>query len=215
MNTNGYAEIIGFTPATEPNKREIYLNYLSNLSDQGIMSPLLWTGPDNNDFTGSVMDIYRKSELQHCVKQKIFTLLKYVKDPDKDLFQYGLQHVFRQKEIKSFLHEMNAFRSIWSQQYSDLMDSLEEKSTFLMTFFKFPELLHPYIKSSSLLLGTIRSIYDLEIDPTLSFKKLEQKLIPLCQDANDQFRKNMIDAFIRTTDETEFIYKTKYHLARV
>lgn len=211
ISEKGIAEVVGYTQTKSSNKKESYMNFLGNLLDRGVRSPLLWTGPDNCEFTESVLEVYRKADLQHCIRHKIFSSLKSVSMLDQEFFKYGLEQVFKQKDIGSFLRAMNHFRLQWKDRYPDITDSLEENMMFLMTFFKYPTPVHPFIKSSSLLHTLVKQIIEkVNLDP-LSIQDIDSWLPFLCQQRNQILINHPLIAFNNINPQSAIICKEKYH----
>jgi putative transposase len=211
IRENGIAEILAYSTTGADNKKDTYMNFLSLMYDRGIRSTLIWTGPDSSEFSESVMEVYRRSDLQHCTRQKIVSSLLFVDPFDQDVFQYGIRQVFRQKDIGTFLTEMNHFRMQWKNKYSTLTDSLEENMTFLMTFFKYPELIHPYIKSSSMLHIIFRHIIAKTMDDPELILDLDSWLPSLCQEKNKFLEHHPVAVFQKISQESSLLLREKYH----
>jgi len=211
IRTTGIAEIIGYSKITERNKKESYYKLLLNLVDRGLHSPILWVGPDHDDFSQSILEVFRKSDLQHCIRHKIQSLMVKVNPSDQVEFHLGLKRIFSQPKLNLFIHEMNHFRNQWNHQYAGLIEMLEEQLTFLMTFFKFPVMLHPYIKSSIILHGFMQKINREISSNHLSIFAIDQWLNPLCQWQNMKFEQHPIRAFLNSYIESTLIFNTKYH----
>lgn len=211
ISVDGIAEIVGYTKTRDDNKKESYMNFLGNLLDRGIRSPLLWTGPDNSEFTESVLEVFRKADLQHCIRHKIYSSLKSVSMLDKEFFKYGLEQVFKQKDIGTFLRSMNHFRMQWKEKYIDITDSLEENMMFLMSFFKYPKSVHPFIKCSSLLLTLVRSVTEKLNQDSQCLQDIDNWLPALCTQRNQILKNHPLLAFHEVSAQTASICKEKYH----
>jgi putative transposase len=211
ISENGVSEILGYSLSKHVHKKEAYMTYLGKLMDQGIRSPLLLTGPDGSEFTESVMEVFRRSDLQHCVRQKINSSVKTVEGIDIDLFKEGLTNVFRQNDIGCFLREMSQFRMQWKNKYNDVTESLEENMTFLMTFFKYPDSIRQYIKSSSLLRSTVRQLLVKISEEPDSMQDLDQLLASLCIARNRILMNHPLPAFQKSSEQSAMLIKEKYH----
>lgn len=208
---DGVTEILSYTTSREVFKKDTYLNFMTNLNDRGIRNPLLWTGPDGPEFTEATMEVFRRSDIQHCVRQRVFSSLRKVEEIDKNIFQVGLNDVFKQKEIGSFLRGMSHFRNQWKSKYTDITDSLEEHLTFSMTFFKYPPLIHPYIKSSFLLHNLQRQIINQILENSESAENLDSWLPSLAMERNQFLEKHPIPVFHQICQETTLQIKEKYN----
>lgn len=210
VQEDGYAKVLGYFLTKPVTKKESYLKFMSTLYSRGIRTPLIWTGPDNSEFSEAVMDTYRRSDLQHCVRQKIQSILRQIDSLDKDLFSFGLSYVLHQKELGFFLREMNRFRSQWQNKYPEITDALEEHMTFLMTFFKYPSLIHPFIKSSALLHTLSNQIISkISTDP-FSTLDIDSWLTLLCRDRNLALGKHPMSVFPKVSKEISILYIDKY-----
>lgn len=148
IDEQGYRQILGFYVGgyeSSTGWREV----LMDLRKRGATEVLLGVFDGLTGLEDAFREVYPKADVQHCVVHKVRATFPKVRVSDKTELLEDLKQIYTAIDGDVAIAVFADFKSKWNKLYPRVVKSWEEQLSTLLTFYKYPPLIHAAIYTTN------------------------------------------------------------------
>ncbi|MGP4042066.1 IS256 family transposase [Gracilibacillus sp. D59] len=150
INEKGYREILGFYVGGQESSTG-WENLLRSLRKRGLEEVLLGVFDGLSGLEAAFKRVFPKADVQRCIVHKVRNALSAVRKKDRDKVSEDLKSIYNAKNRELAHEEFGHFRKKWAKRYPKVVRSWENDLPVLLTFYKYPAILHQKIYCTNMI----------------------------------------------------------------
>lgn len=150
ISEQGYREILGFHIGGQESSTG-WENHLRSLRERGVEEVLLGVFDGLSGLEMAFKRVFPKADVQRCIVHKMRNALSAVRKKDRDEIAKDLKTIYNSRNLEMAQEQFEVFRTKWSKTYPKVVRSWEEDLPVLLTFYKYPEILHQKIYCTNMI----------------------------------------------------------------
>lgn len=157
INIEGNKEILGIY-LSESEGANFWLQVLTDLNNRGLEDILIACTDNLKGFTGAILSIFPKAEVQLCIVHQIRNSLKYVASKDQKEFMKDLKKVYRATSKELAEDELSGLERKWADKYPVVIQSWQNNWEHLSQYFKYTAPIRKIIYTTNAVEGYHRQV---------------------------------------------------------
>ncbi|PFA12531.1 IS256 family transposase, partial [Bacillus cereus] len=157
ITLEGTREILGFYVGGRESAsgwREI----LENLHERGVKNVLLGIFDGLTGLETAFLSVYPKADVQRCVVHKMRNLLSKVRKSDQKEVASDFKQVYKAIDLSIAEDAFQMIKEKWGKKYKKEVESWEKDLPVLLTFYKYPKEIRPYLYTTNMIERTIKEV---------------------------------------------------------
>ena len=213
INEDGYRQILGFYVGGKESANG-WRDVLKDLYRRGVQEVLLGVFDGLPGLEEAFREVYPKADVQHCIVHKVRSTFPKIRVKDKLEFLGDLKTIYTAADRDLALAAFDIVKSKWSKTYPKEIQSWEDQLPTLLTFYKYPKLIHGSIYTSNAIERTNKELRK-RFRPMNSLTNMDaaEKIIYLeVMTYNEKWRARVIRGFgdAQTKAELKRMYEERY-----
>ncbi|UOE92053.1 IS256 family transposase [Alkalihalobacillus sp. LMS39] len=150
INENGVREILGFHVGGQESSTG-WEQQLQKLRERGVEEVLLGVFDGLSGLEAAFKRVFPKADVQRCIVHKVRNSLSAVRKKDREEIAEDLKAIYNSKNKEMAHEEFKNFSTKWSKRYPKVIKSWKEDLPVLLTFYKYPTILHRKIYCTNMI----------------------------------------------------------------
>jgi tetratricopeptide (TPR) repeat protein len=148
VDLKGNREVLALRASAEESQDD-WSALLQDLRNRGVKEIDLLVTDGDTDLLSAITPLFPAARRQHCLVQKQRLVMSTIPKRERQGVMTDLKGIWMcQKEVEARVN-LAAFKAKYHKRYPEAVRSLCEDEEHLLTFYAFPKVMYPYIRSTN------------------------------------------------------------------
>src|SRR5690606_12451185 len=152
VNKEGYKEMLGMY-ISESEGANFWLQVLTDLQQRGLEDILITCTDNLKGFTGAILSVFPKTQVQKCIVHQIRNSLKYIASKDQKEFLKDLKRVYGAANKQVAEDQLLNLEEKWGQKYPVVIESWQRNWEELSQYLEYTESIRKIIYTTNAVEG--------------------------------------------------------------
>jgi putative transposase len=211
ITPEGHREVLGFYVGGRESSNG-WSEILNNLRERGVEEVLLGVFDGLSGLEDAFLRYFPKAEVQRCVVHKVRNTLNNARKKHQTELAQDLKTIYRANSFEEAQAALLELKDKWKKTYKRELESWENDLPVLLTFFKYPKDVQPYLYTTNLIERLNREVRKrLKTMDSLPNIEAAEKIIYLnVTDYNDRWARRKLSGFGLAKEEIQDMFDNRY-----
>jgi putative transposase len=211
ITPEGHREVLGFYVGGRESSNG-WGEILNNLRERGVEEVLLGVFDGLSGLEDAFLRAFPKAEVQRCVVHKVRNTLNNARKKHQTELAQDLKTIYRANSFEEAQAALLELKDKWKKTYKRELESWENDLPVLLTFFKYPKDVQPYLYTTNLIERLNREVRKrLKTMDSLPNIEAAEKIIYLnVTDYNDRWARRKLSGFGLAKEEIQDMFDNRY-----
>lgn len=148
VDLRGNREVLALRASAEESQDD-WSALLQDLRNRGVKEIDLLVTDGDTDLLSAITHLFPAARRQHCLVQKQRHVMSTIPKRERQGVITDLKGIWMCQKEEEARVNLAAFKAKYHKRYPEAVRSLSEDEEHLLTFYAFPKVMHPYIRSTN------------------------------------------------------------------